>query len=59
MLAPNEIRRKLKDSNFAAVAKNSGVNYHTLYKFMRGSDARISVVERLSVYLTKKESGEV
>jgi len=59
MHTPEEIRRKLKDSNFTAVAKNAGINYHTLYKFMKGSDARFSIVEKLSNYLIKKESGEV
>jgi len=55
MYSPDEIRKRLKDSNFKAVSTNSKVNYHTLYKFMRGSDTRISVVEKLSAYLENKE----
>lgn len=55
-LTEQEIRRKLRDSNFTAVAKNSGVNYHTLYSFMKGGDARVSVIEKLSIYLDNKEN---
>ena len=51
MLEVEEIRRKLKDSNFTAVAKNSGVNYHILYGFMRGVDVRVSVIEKLTACL--------
>ncbi len=55
MLEVQEIRRKLKDSNFTAVAKNSGVNYHILYGFMRGVDVRVSVIEKLTAYLNSLE----
>lgn len=55
MLPVEEIRRKLKDSNFTAVAKNSGVNYHILYGFMKGVDVRVSVIEKLTAYLNSLE----
>ena len=58
MFAPEEIRRRLKDSNYRAVSKNSGVSYHVICRFMRGSDERFSVIEKLSDYLTSKESQE-
>lgn len=58
MLKPEDIRHKLKDSNFTAVSKSSGVNYHVLYKFMKGGDARFSVIEKLSTYLESKENGK-
>lgn len=56
MLSIEEIRNKLKDSNFTAVAKSSGVNYHVLYKFMRGNDPRHSTVTMLSAYLMSLET---
>ena len=62
MLSVEEIRRRLKDSNLTAVAKSSGVNYHTLYKFMvKNIDPRHSTVTQLSAYLMSlegKENGE-
>jgi len=58
MLKPHEIRKRLEDSNFTAVSKSSGVNYHVLYKFMNGGDARFSVIEKLSAYLENKENGK-
>jgi len=59
MLTMEEIRKRLKDSNFTAVAKSSGVNYHVLYKFMRGEgDPRHSTVTLLSAYLMSLEGKE-
>lgn len=57
-LSAEEIRKRLKDSNFTAVAKNSGLNYHTLYKFMKGEDPRHSTVTLLSAYLNSLEGKE-
>ena len=52
MLSIEEIKRRLKDSNLTSVAKSSGVNYHTLYKFMvKNIDPRHSTVTLLSAYL--------
>ena len=58
MLTAEEIRKRLKDSNFTAVAKNSKVNYHTLYKFMKGEDPRFSTITLLSAYLNSLEGKE-
>jgi predicted transcriptional regulator len=55
MLTEQEIRIRLKDSNFTAVAKSSGINYHVLYKFMKGEDPRHSTVTALSAYLASLE----
>lgn len=59
MLSPEEIKRRLKDSNLSAVAKNADVKYTMLSNFMRGTDPKFYLVEKLSDYLTKKENGEV
>ena len=58
MFTAEEIRKRLKDSNFTAVAKSSGVNYHVLYKFMKGEDPRHSTVTALSAYLNGLEGKE-
>lgn len=59
MLSVEEIRKRLKDSNFTAVAKNSGVNYHVLYKFMKNDgDPRHSTVTLLSAYLMSLEGNK-
>lgn len=58
MFTAEEIRKRLKDSNFTAVAKNSGVNYHVLYKFMRCEDPRHSTITTLSAYLMNLETKE-
>lgn len=59
MFSVEEIRLRLKDSNFTAVAKSSGVNYHTVYKFMKGvGDPRHSTVTLLSAYLMSLEGKE-
>lgn len=55
-LSAEEIRKRLKDSNYTAVSKSSGVNYHVLYKFMKGEDPRHSTVTMLSAYLNGLES---
>lgn len=55
MMDKEEIRKRLKDFNFTAVAKSSGVNYHVLYKFMKGEDPRHSTVTMLSAYLNSLE----
>ena len=57
-LSAEEIRKRLKDSNFTAVAKSSGLNYHVLYKFMKGEDPRHSTVTMLSAYLMSLETKE-
>lgn len=58
MFAPEEIRRRLKDSNYRAVSKNSGVGYHVICRFMHGADEKFSVIEKLSAYLENKENGK-
>ncbi len=59
MLSVEEIKRRLKDSNYTAVAKSSNVNYHTLYKFMKGEgDPKHSTVTLLSAYLMSLEGKE-
>ncbi len=57
-LSAEEIRKRLKDSNYTAVSKSSGVNYHVLYKFMKGEDPRHSTVTMLSAYLMSLEGKE-
>jgi len=57
-MTPKEIRNKLKDCNLAAVSKNSGVSYRVLYRFVKGSDAKYSTIEKLSNYLENKENGK-
>ena len=60
MFEIEEIRRRLKDSNLAAVAKSSGVSYRILYKFMNWpkNDPRHSTVTLLSAYLMSLEGKE-
>jgi len=60
MFEIEEIRRRLKDSNLAAVAKSSGVSYRILYKFMnwQNNDPRHSTVTQLSAYLMSLEGKE-
>lgn len=60
MFEIEEIRRRLKDSNLAAVAKNSGVSYRILYKFMNwpNNDPKHSTVTLLSAYLISLEGKE-
>lgn len=60
MFEIEEIRRRLKDSNLAAVAKSSGVSYRILYKFMNwpNNDPRHSTVMLLSAYLISLEGKE-
>ncbi len=60
MFEIEEIRRRLKDSNLAAVAKSSGVSYRILYKFMNDpkNDPRHSTVTLLSAYLMSLEGKE-
>jgi hypothetical protein len=59
MLSIEEIKHRLKDSNLTSVAKSSGVNYHTLYKFMvKNIDPRHSTVTLLSAYLMSLDGKE-
>ena len=60
MFEIEEIRRRLKDSNLAAVAKSSGVSYRVLYKFMKWkyNDPKHSTVTLLSAYLMSLEGKE-
>lgn len=53
MLTLEQIKERLKHSNLRAVAEASGVNYHTLVKFMKeeGRDPAYSTVKALSDYL--------
>jgi len=55
MLDPEEIRRRLYDAKLTSISRNAGVNYNVLCRFMKGYDARVSLIEKLSVYLEKKE----
>jgi len=57
-MTPQEIKNKLKDCNLTAVSKNSGVSYRVLYRFVNGSDAKYSTIEKLSTYLEKKENAK-
>lgn len=58
MLTPDEVRRRLKDMNLNAVARNAKVGYMSVYNLTKGKDSRVSVVQRLSDYLEAKENGQ-
>lgn len=58
MLKPNEIRARLSDCNLVIVSKKAYINYTSLYRFMRGQDSKVSLVEKLSDYLEAKEHGK-
>jgi DNA-binding phage protein len=52
MLRADEIRRRLRDRNLSAVAREAKVSRPVLYQIMReDTDPRYSTVERLSDYL--------
>lgn len=53
MLTTEEIRDKLKPYNLAQVARQAGVNKHTLYRLMSESHApTYDTVKKLSDWLT-------
>ncbi len=52
ILSLDEIRRKLRDRNLTAVAKNANVSRPVLYQIINNeTDPKLSTVERLSDYL--------
>jgi len=58
MLTPEEVKARLKDMNLKAVSRNAGVGYMSIYNLIKGKDSRVSVVQRLSDYLEKRENGQ-
>lgn len=52
----DEIRKRLEHSNLKAVAKESGVSYNAVYRFVRGnSSPYYETVQRLTAYLENRD----
>ena len=57
MLEPEEIRVRLYDAKLTSISRNAGINYNMICRFMKGYDARVSLIKKLSEYLENKENG--
>jgi predicted DNA-binding transcriptional regulator AlpA len=55
MLTIEQVRERIKPYNLRAVAKDTGINYPTLWRAVRKPDlpAKYEVVKTLSDYLSK------
>jgi len=50
-----QLREIMRDHNLKAVARSSGISYHTLWAFVvRGIDSRASFNEKLTKYIDTK-----
>lgn len=54
MMTLEQIKEKLKDRNLTAVAEATGINKHTIYRFMNGQpNPAYETVRRLAEYLNE------
>lgn len=55
MLTPEQIKQGLSESNLRAVSEAAGINYMTLYRFIKsGARPSYETVKKLSDYLESK-----